>query len=86
MYKRGTATKIIADNIKGYRDQIEVSQMKFAKMVNINRTYIWDIENEKKNVSVEMLFRIADAFGIEPYLLLMKDSYKKHNAKPRTDF
>ncbi len=38
-----------------------VSQESLADLAGIDRTYISDIENGKRNVSIETIFKIADA-------------------------
>ncbi len=40
------------------------SQEDLALEANINRNYICDLENGRRNPSLEVLERISDAFGI----------------------
>lgn len=40
------------------------SQEDLALEANINRNYICDLENGRRNPSLEILERISDAFGI----------------------
>jgi len=40
------------------------SQEDLALEANINKNYICDLENGRRNPSLEILERIADAFGI----------------------
>ena len=41
-----------------------VSQEKMALEAKIDRRYMSDIENVKRNISIDILSRIADYFGI----------------------
>ncbi|MCL1866939.1 MAG: helix-turn-helix transcriptional regulator [Oscillospiraceae bacterium] len=59
-------------NISYYRKFQGYTQEEFAEIVDISRSYISAIEapNVVKSVSLEILFKIADALKIEPYKLL----------------
>jgi len=46
------------------------SQEGLALAAHINRTYATDLENGKRNVSLEILERVADALGINTGELL----------------
>ncbi len=39
-------------------------------MADLHRTYIGDLENRRRNVSVDNIEKLADAFGIEGWELL----------------
>ncbi|MBR4679264.1 MAG: helix-turn-helix transcriptional regulator [Bacteroidales bacterium] len=51
--------------IRKLRRQKHVSQEKFALDAGIDRTYIGDIENGSRNISLQMIEKIADYFGIQ---------------------
>ena len=51
---------------KGY------SQERFALEANIARKYMSDIENGKRNVSLDVMMRIADKLGVKLSVLLHK--------------
>jgi transcriptional regulator with XRE-family HTH domain len=59
-------------NISYYRKLQGYTQESFAEVADISRSYISAIEapNIVKTISLEMLFKIADALRIEPYKLL----------------
>ena len=48
------------------------SQERFALEANIARKYMSDIENGKRNVSLDVIKRIADKFGISVSDLFLK--------------
>ncbi len=71
-----TAPEIVGKNVRGYRNRMGISQEDFADIVGLHRTYITQIEQGKRNVSILNIFKIAEAIGIKPHLLLIPDSYK----------
>ncbi|MFV0187812.1 helix-turn-helix transcriptional regulator [Empedobacter falsenii] len=60
----------IASNIKTYRKEKGISQESLANMASIDRTYMTDIENAKRNLSIKVLERIANALEIDIKKLL----------------
>lgn len=65
--------KIFGSKQKRYRIKQGLSQEKFSALCGLHRTYISDIECFQRNVSLENIQKIAEAFGIEPYKLLMEN-------------
>jgi transcriptional regulator with XRE-family HTH domain len=58
--------------IKQLRLEKGISQERLALDANIDRTYISDIEQGKRNVSIEMIERLANYFQIPITELLKK--------------
>lgn len=56
--------RVIGFNIKTLRKKGKQSQSKFAAMVGMNRTYLGQIENGKRNASVDILIKIADGLDV----------------------
>lgn len=50
--------------VKEIRKKKGVSQESLADLAGLDRTYISDIENGKRNVSLETIFKIAEALNI----------------------
>lgn len=46
------------------REKINVSQEKFALLIDMDRTYYSSIENGKRNVSIKNIEKIAKGFQI----------------------
>lgn len=63
--KFGLAVAVLRKE-KGY------SQERFALEANIARKYMSDIENGKRNVSLDVMKRIADKLGVSLSVLLDK--------------
>ena len=63
--------KIIAENIRAYRKEMGISQLKLASMIDSAPNYIAMIEAEKRFPTDTMLEKIAIALNKEPYELFM---------------
>lgn len=61
----------LASNMKKYRKRIGLSQEALAEKCGLHRTYIGGIEQERVNVSVKNIERIATALGVDPALLFV---------------
>ena len=58
--------KLFAENLKTFRKQKGLSQLKLANEVQMAFTFINDIENCKKWVSPETIARLATFFDVPP--------------------
>lgn len=65
--------KVFGNNLRKYRNELGVSQEKFAEMCGLHRTYISDIERFQRNVSLENIQKIADALTIDTYKLFLEN-------------
>lgn len=59
-----TATQQLGMRIRYLRKQLHWSQEDLALEANVNKNYISDLENARRNPSLDILERISDAFGI----------------------
>ena len=59
-----------------YRERLGVSQEAFADLARLHRTYITQVEQGKRNITVESIFKLANGLKIEPYLLLIAPDSK----------
>ena len=72
---------ILAKNIRLYRDRLHLTQEELAERCFLigedaltNRSYISDIENCRRNITLDKIGKLAKALEIEPYqLFLTKD-------------
>lgn len=67
--------KVFATNVKKYRIENGLSQEVFAEKAGLHRTYISAIEREKRSIALENIQKIADALGIETYLLFINEDF-----------
>lgn len=57
--------KNIGNNIRQIRKQRRVTQIDLAVMIGIDRAYLSEIENGRTNVSLNILYAIADALNTD---------------------
>lgn len=50
--------------IRTLRNQLGVSQEKFALSINMDRTYFASVENGKRNISLNNISKIADGLEV----------------------
>lgn len=63
--------KKIGLNIAYYRRMKSLTQEKLAELVDIDQTHMSKIERATIGVSLDLLFKIAEALEIEAYKLLI---------------
>ena len=68
--KTNKPKEILAQNLRCLRKSIGLSQEELADRAGLHRTYISSIERSERNVSLENIFLLAEALGIEPGDLL----------------
>lgn len=54
----------VGQRIKEIRKQLEISQEALALKAEVDRTYVTDVENGRRNISVEILEKIIKALGV----------------------
>lgn len=47
--------------VRAIRNSKKVSQEKLAELADLDRTYVSDIENGKRNISIETIYKISNA-------------------------
>lgn len=60
----------LGNNLRRLRRERGLSQEAFAEKAGIHRTYVGGIERGDRNVTLETVERIADAFDLDPLDLL----------------
>ena len=65
--------KVFGTNLRKYRNELGVSQEKFAEMCGLHRTYISDIERFQRSIALDNVQKIADALGIDTYKLFNEE-------------
>ena len=63
---------VFGKNVRLYREKAGISQEKLAELSGLHRTYISDIERFQRSISLSNVQKIADALGIETYLLFVE--------------
>lgn len=62
--------EILAHNVRRLRKSTGLSQEELADRAGLHRTYISSIERSERNVSIENIFLLAKALGVDPGDLL----------------
>lgn len=60
-----------------YRRQKGYSFQKMAEIVNISKTFYWQIEKSKRRLSYEMAVKISGIFNLKPDDLFYDEYYKQ---------
>ena len=63
--------QIFSKNLRKYRHESGLSQEAFANKAGLHRTYISALERGKRSVALDNIEKIADALGIDAYLLFI---------------
>ena len=63
--------KLIAKNIKKYRNERDLTQEKLSEMCGISVDYLSEIERNKKTPSLKRLILIAEKLNIPVYKLFL---------------
>ena len=67
----------IGQRIKELRKELELSQESLAYKAEVDRTYVTDVENGRRNVSVEILERLIKALDISFSEFFYSKEFKK---------
>ena len=65
---------VFAENVRVERARRQWSQEQFAEIAGLTRSYVSKLELGKVNATLELVARIAEGLGLEPYQLLMHSS------------
>ena len=57
-------TKAFGERLKLLRNQMGMSQEKFALKIGMDRTYYASVEAGRRNIALQNIKKIADGFGI----------------------
>lgn len=65
---------IIGENIKSYREKLQLTQNQVAECLGISRELVSLYETGKREINLEKLESLADLFGVELVNLIEEDS------------
>jgi len=80
----GEARRLIAKNVRLLREAKNLSQEDLAGLTEIDRSYISEVENERKSISADKVERLARAFGVEIYEMFHPDTGKNASKHKQT--
>ena len=61
----------IATNVKKLREQVKLTREKLSLILEFENSYISKLENEKVNITIERLDKIANYFNVKTFELLI---------------
>lgn len=67
----------VGQRIKDLRKKLEISQEALALKAEVDRTYVTDVENGRRNVSLEILQRIITALEVSFTEFFNSKEFKK---------
>ena len=60
----------LGENLKKIRNDKHESQTKFAEKLGISRTYLSDLENDRKSPSIDTVTKIAERLNVSPIFFI----------------
>lgn len=73
--------QVFSENVKKYRKRAHLTQEGLAEKSGLHRTYIGGIEQQRINVSLKNIEKIAGALEIDPALLFIHEKPTERNDK-----
>jgi len=68
------ARQVFANNLRLIRLKLGYSQEKLAEVTNLHRTYIGSVERSERNVTIDVMERIATALHV-PLKKMLDEEY-----------
>ena len=63
---------MLGDELRKAREKAKMTQEELAFEAEIDRTYVSQLEHDKKSPTLDVLFRICDALGIKASELIVR--------------
>lgn len=70
-HQRNEFLQQVGERIRLRRLQLQFSQEQLGEQCGVHRTYITEIENGLRNISLLTLYKLARSMEVEPWQLLM---------------
>ena len=68
--------KLVALELRNIRTSLGVTQEKLALDAGLDRTYVQSIETGKRNISIDVFFRLCEALEVNAHDVIRKISIK----------
>jgi transcriptional regulator with XRE-family HTH domain len=78
--KNQEARRLFATNLRKLRAAHGMTQEDLAAASEVDRSYISNVENERKSVSADVVEAVAKVFGLEIFEMFHPDTAKKLDA------
>jgi putative transcriptional regulator len=67
------------NSLKRYREKNNFTFQEMADLLEISKTYYWQLEKKKRRLSYNMALNIAAIFNLKPDDIFYKDFKKRNN-------
>ena len=75
---------MLGEELRNAREAAGLTQEKLAFAAGVDRTYISQLEHDKKSPTLDVLFRVCDAIGVPASELVARvDASRKRSKKRR---
>ena len=71
MFMKQNSKSIIASNVKKLRQQSNLTREKLSLNLEFENSYISKLENQRINITIDRLDKIADYFNVKTFELLI---------------
>jgi transcriptional regulator with XRE-family HTH domain len=71
--------QVFIGNLRNFRNNRGISQMKLAEMCNTATNYIGEIEIGRRFPSLKLIEKISQALEVEPYLFFLERNGEKYH-------
>lgn len=69
--------ELVGKRVKELRKNLELSQEALAYKAEVDRTYVTDVENGRRNISIETLEKLIDALEVSISEFFNSKDFKK---------
>lgn len=74
---------MLGNELRAAREAANLTQEKLAFEAGLDRTYVSQLENDKKSPTLEVLFRICEAIGVKASDLIARVERTRPSKKRR---
>ena len=78
MNTKKSLIQILSENLKQKRAELNISQEKLAELLDVHRNTIAFIERKQRNISLELLEKLAQVLNCSASSLIEDKSNKNH--------